>query len=447
MSDPTIRGRVGVSSRIIRLRRLPFVQALMVIAGGNALAQVIPVLLTPVLTRLFTPSDMGALGLYTAFVSFVANALTLGYSQAIVSGRDDREGERLTWLSLLCIVPTSLIATGFLVILQSRSLVGYGEAPWWMAILMVPSLLFTGLYFSLRYYVLRIGAFGQISRATVTQSVGRMTVQIIGGLAGLGQLALYIGEVGGRGLGLSRMWNASRSSLLPHRREVTWQSLWETALEYRKFPLLTTPSSLLNSLALVLTVPLVTALYGLEAGGQFAVVSRIMMLPLSMIGASVGDVFHNRIARMSRDEPERAWRFFLITSASLFGGSMVMGAVLWLLVPWLFTPIFGVQWETAGRILMTVLPWMMLQFVTSPVSRVVQVYRGQEFKLVYDVLGVLSIAGVLTYGASHGWSLIRSCAVLGFSQALVMMVYWVLLTRVLRRNIMVNASISTMATH
>jgi hypothetical protein len=74
-----------------------------------------------------------------------------------------------------------------------------------------------------------------------------------------------------------------------------------------------------------------------------------------------------------------------------------------------------------------------MQLAVSPVSRVVAVYQGQELKLIYDALGLLSIVGVLSYGSYHDWSLVETCTILGWSQALVYGVYFVLLTRIVRR--------------
>jgi O-antigen/teichoic acid export membrane protein len=416
-----------------RLAAPGFARSVAVLAGGSALAQAIPVALTPLLTRLYSPSDMGMLGLYTSFISFVSSSMTLGYSQAIVSGRDDQEGAHLTALSAMLVVPMSVVASVGLVILTKYDLLGYGELPLWAVVAMVLSLVLTGLYFTLRYWMVRVGNYRTISSATVVQSIGRMATQVSAGAVGLGWPGLVTGEVIGRISGLSRMWRESRSSLLVYWRKLDRRQLLAIARKYKKFPLLTTPSSLVNSLALVIPIPLITVFFGLGSAGQYAIATRIMVLPLSLVGASIADVFHNRIAVAAREHPDRALALFLRTVALLATLGLVPMIVVAVWGSELFSLVLGSDWALSGAIAASITPWILMQFVVNPVSRVVQVYQGQELKLVYDILGLASVTGVLVMSDQRDWTLLHTCAVLGWSQAGVYAVYLLLLVGVILR--------------
>jgi O-antigen/teichoic acid export membrane protein len=406
----------------------------MTIAGGSAIAQAIPIVLTPILTRLYSPGDMGLLGLYTAFISFAANGTTLGYSQAIVSGKNEREGAELTAISVLIVAPMSVVGAVLLLVLSYRDWLGFGELPLWTSVAMALSLALTGLFFSLRYWLVRTGSYRVISTATVTQSIGRIATQIVTGAAGVGWAGLVLGEVVGRASGLRSMWIASRKDLLDNIALVDAARLRTVASAYRKFPLLTAPSSLLNSLSLVLPIPLITMYYGLHEAGQFAIASRIMILPLSLVGAGVGDVFHSRIARLSRESPERAMPLFTRVVIVLFALGTLPMLVVWLFGEELFRTVLGAEWKLAGSIAAVITPWVLMQFSVNPVSRLVQVYQGQEFKLIYDILALVSIIGILTYGAQMEWSIVHTLSLLGWSQAIVYVVYLVLLSRILKKH-------------
>src|ERR1700689_4427028 len=69
-----------------------------VLGGGTALAQGFTLLFAPILTRLYTPDDVGRMGLYLAFAGFAGVAASLRYEVAIVSAVDDREAAILTFL-------------------------------------------------------------------------------------------------------------------------------------------------------------------------------------------------------------------------------------------------------------------------------------------------------------------------------------------------------------
>lgn len=421
-----------------KMRSAPFASGVATIATGSALAQAIPILLTPVLTRLYSSDDMGILGLYTAFIGFVAHAITMGYSQAIVSGRTGREAADLALLSALFVLPMSVLGACLLLFFSWQGWLGFGALPLWSSGAMALSLLLTGLYLTVRYWLVRVGAYRDISIAIVAQSLGRVVTQLLSGVLGLGGTGLVLGEVIGRAFGLRRMWTTAERDLRAGARGVTLRRVGMTAVHFRKFPLISAPSSVLNSLSLVLPVPMISLFFGLHAAGQYAVASRIMILPLALIGSSVGDVFHSRLAGLSRQHPERAFSLFARIVMILFG----LAAPPMLLIRYagerLFGYVLGGDWSTAGEIASVITPWILMQFVVSPVSRLVQVYQGQEVKLVYDFLALLSIGGVLILGDRREWSIVQTCTLLGWSQALVYGVYLVLLVRVLRKNQMVN---------
>lgn len=420
------------------IRSAPFASGVVTIATGSALAQAIPILLTPVLTRLYSSHDMGMLGLYTAFIGFAAHAITIGYSQAIVSGRTEKEAADLVSLCALLVLPMSLLGACLLFLFSSQGWLGFGALPVWSSVAMALSLLLTGLYLTMRYWLVRVGGYREISTAVVAQSAGRVATQLLSGLVGLGGTGLVLGEVIGRAFGLKRMWMTAEPDLRSAMRGTTLRRIGTTAVHFRKFPLISAPSSMLNSLSLVLPVPLISMFFGLQAAGQYAVASRIMILPLALIGSSVGDVFHSRLARLSRQHPEGAFSLFSRIVAVLF--ALVVPPML--LVRYagerLFGVVLGGEWSVAGEIAAVITPWVLMQFVVSPVSRLVQVYQGQEFKLVYDFLALLSIGGGLILGDRREWSIVQTCTLLGWSQAAVYGVYLVLLARVLRKNKMVN---------
>jgi len=419
-------------SFVVQLGKVQFLRSIVVIAGGSVIAQAIPVALTPVLTRLYSPSDMGMLALYLAFIGFASSGTTLGYSTAIVSARSDEEASDLTVVSTLAIVPCTLIATLVLWAMISRSWLGYGDLPKVTAIAMGVSLLLTGLFFTLRFWSLREGHYRIISRATIAQSIGRIVAQVLLGLAHLNWVGLISGEILGRGLGLNQMWKSTWSNVSALSLPLNRPRLRRTALEYWKFPLLSTPSAMLNNLALALPVPLISKYFGLQAAGQYAIATRVLLLPLVLVGSSVGDVFHNRIATLSREDPKKAFRFFLGVSAGLFAVGILPMVIVSLFGETLWTAVLGDQWRTAGKIAAALTPWALMQLVVSPVSRVVFIYQGQGIKFIYDVLGLISIVGGFWFGFNQGWSLVNTCALLGWSQACVYGVYFLLLVRTVR---------------
>jgi O-antigen/teichoic acid export membrane protein len=415
-----------------------FLRGVVVLAGGGALAQILPVVMTPVLTRLYSPSDMGLLALYTSFIGFATAGVALGYSMAIISANSDYDAADLVVISGIVAVPISIIGGVTLFLLTSKNWLGFGQLPFFASGAMVLSLILTGMYVTLRLWLVRFDQYSAISVATITQSVARVCLQIVFGLGGLGGVGLIGGEVVGRGVGLRQMWRESNVRIRRLSGTSDRNRIWATAITYRKFPLLSAPSSLLNSLAIALPIPLISSGFDIDAAGQFSVASRILLLPLALIGASIGDVFHSRIFRLSVGSPALALPLLLRTFGTLLAIGSVPMAIVAVFGDTLWPAILGEEWATSGRIAAVITPWALMQFVVSPVSRVVAVYRGQEFKLVVDILSLSAIIGVMRVAKVVGWSLVQTSAVLGITQAIIYGLYFLLLIQVVRKNVDIN---------
>jgi O-antigen/teichoic acid export membrane protein len=111
------------------VRNSEFLRGVMIIGLGSVVAQLLPVLLTPFITRIYSPHDVGMLGLYTSFIGFASGALALGYPQAIVSAQDNKEAAQLLVLSGILILPSTVLASSLLWALHHFSLLGFGELP------------------------------------------------------------------------------------------------------------------------------------------------------------------------------------------------------------------------------------------------------------------------------------------------------------------------------
>ena len=78
---------------------------------GMGISQLIFLLLMPVLTRLFSPEDIGALGMYLTLVAVLVIFLTGRYEMALVFCKDKRLAFALERLSILRCYSVTIIAS------------------------------------------------------------------------------------------------------------------------------------------------------------------------------------------------------------------------------------------------------------------------------------------------------------------------------------------------
>ena len=362
-----------------RLAQSRFFRGVVAIAGGTAVAQAVGVLLSPIITRLYTPEAMGLWGLFVSFLGVAAVVATLRYEIAIVAASSEEDALALTRSSLVLGIFTGLFSVLILEVMRRNDVLGYGHLPPWVSLLAFPAVVAFAWGTALRYYSVRKGAFGLVGRFTVTQGVARPFAQIF--FSPFGGAGLLLGEVAGRFLGLTALWR-----VLPKRRGA-WFFL-DILKKYKVYPLIQLPSGFLNTLALMAPVPVFTALYGSAIGGNLALAQRVIALPVSLVGAAVADVFYGHAAELMRRDPKALRLFFFTTVSRLFLLATLFGFFLWLLAPRMVPWIFGAEWDIAGKMMAIMSPWMVAQLTVSPVSRIVFLSQWQWVKFLYDGLAL-----------------------------------------------------------
>lgn len=269
MAEPAAEPR---PSRGLRGSKAPlgaFARSVVTLASGTAIAQLLLVLAVPLLTRLYTPADYGALAVFSSALTVLVVLASLRYEAAIPLPADDEvAGSLLALTFVLLAVMAALVS--LLVWLAGDEFVTMVNAPALRPYLwLIPvGLIGAGTYQALSYWAIRRREFGRVARTKLSQGAGQVVTQVALGVAGAGVPGLLIGDVVGRvagGGGLALLALRERS----HAR-VTRSSLVAVAARYRRFPLLTTWAGLLNVGSLQLPSILFSAGFGAAAAGLYA---------------------------------------------------------------------------------------------------------------------------------------------------------------------------------
>ena len=432
---------MSVRTTLEKLGAKPWVVNTARLGGGTALAQMLVVAATPVITRLYGPGELGLLGLFASFVSFASVAVCLRYEMAIVSAEDDQEADTLLALSLGLALLLSLAGAAALAVLMRFDVLSYGALPLWSTGGVVLALAGAGAFTGLRFWYVRRAGFGTIVRALVAQAAGRAGLPVALGLFHLGWLGLMLGEIAGRGLGVGEMmrgaWPAIKKTLGPF-----WRARCARALKRNwKYPALLLPSSLVDALAVWLPLPIVSSLFGTAAAGQFLLVMRVAAWPASLISASVSDVFHEGVTGAARSQPERVRSVLWLSARNLGGVGLLVYLPAGILSPALFPIVFGPQWRQAGLLMALLSPFLLVALVVSPLSRLLLVVNRQEWKLLVDAV-CLAVPLVAFFGGQRAGLGFLSCVAL-FSglNVIAYLFYFAVIARAARSFGMANATV------
>ena len=75
-----------------------FSRNVLTLMTGTTIAQAIPIAISPILTRIYTPEDFGVFALYMSIVSIISVVATGGYEMALMLPQDDEDVKSLVKL-------------------------------------------------------------------------------------------------------------------------------------------------------------------------------------------------------------------------------------------------------------------------------------------------------------------------------------------------------------
>ncbi len=314
--------------------------------AGNATAQAISLLAYPVLTRLYTPAEIGVLGFFTAISPSLQVTASLRYDLAVTIADSDEEAGNLVAVGFVAILFTTLCVTGILLLLPGA--VGdrfAAVAPYRMFIPLI--MLCAGANAILANEATRLRRFKDLMRMRFNQAIVGPLLQIVLGWAGLGPLGLLLGFLsslvsGTFGL-VMRLLVGAASPL----RHVTLLGVRAAAFRHRHFPFFSVFAALVSGIANNLLILAFTLLYGPEVGGFLFLGDRVIGRPLYLLALSMAPVMLAETATLRRERPH-ALRGFLLEQTK----KQILVAALWvgtiaIAAPYVVPVVFGAKWSSS----------------------------------------------------------------------------------------------------
>jgi O-antigen/teichoic acid export membrane protein len=385
-----------------RFTQRGFARSVSIIAGGTALGQLIVILASPILTRLYAPDDFGVLAVYASILGMIAVVASLRYEFAIPLAEDDETAANLLVLSLGVVVLISIL-TGLSVWLGGQQLLSWINAQaiqpylWLLPI----GVLMVGTYQALRYWSIRKKTFGRIARTKFNQGLGNVVTQLGLGLLQFGAAGLLIGQVVGQAAGIGTLATAAYKENLQSFRAVTWSGVKHASLRYKGFPLYMTPASLVNQGGLAVPVLLIAAFYGHEVAGFFDLTNRVLAIPITLIGQSVTQVFLGEAATLVKNDLEKLHHL-----SKTITRKMLLIAVLPVLLlmaggGYIFRVVFGEAWVTSGIFAQIMIVSLLLKFSVDSVIDF-SILQRQDLSFIW-ALGrfILVSGGILVANMFH----------------------------------------------
>lgn len=368
-------------------RKSSFAGDVLKLVTGTTFAQLLAILAAPVLTRLYAPDAFGILALFTSITGILGVIACMRYELSIMLPEKDEEATNLFGASIAFVILVSLL-TVLLVWWGKDPVTRWLNAPGLAPYLwLVPVMVFIhGFFLALNYWNSRTKHFGRLSIARVTSSLTTVTGKLGVGFMGFATAGTMIGAtVAGQAVATSvlggQIWRDDRKIFL---NSICWKEMCKGIVRHKKFPLLNTWSAFMNTTSSHLPPLMLAMFFSSTVVGFFALGHRLLSMPMSFIGSAVAQVFFQRAAAAKYDGT------FTLVARNAFTKLLTLGLFPILLVmvagKELFSFFFGSQWSEAGVYAQILAPWIMFQFISSPISTLFSVLEMQGQGLLFNSL-------------------------------------------------------------
>lgn len=376
--------------------------------SGTALSQIILLLASPILTRIYNPADFGSFAMYSAVVALGSGFITARYELALLLPKSEQKARILLYLCNILAVAVSIIMLLVILILYDKienlpKLKDIKEL-----ILYLPvSVLVSALIQTYINWGLRGKRFKLISTSRVSQSISTIAIQfIVGFFFNAGGIGLILGQFIGQLISIASLCRGQKErslSILKVDRRRLIHKIKIVAHQYKSFPKYMLLAGVINKITNYVPLFIFGWVYSTAIVGFFAMAQRIIQAPMTLIGGNIADAYFQKASELAKVD------FILLRKKSLqlLSVFFVVGTlpvmVVILFGPMLLNFFLGNEWEQIGRYVQIMAIYLWIQFAVTPLARLFTILEAQNLyqrlewiRLILCVLG--TFLGAFTFG-------------------------------------------------
>lgn len=356
------------------------------LVGGTGIAQALPILISPILTRIYTPDQFGILAFYMAVIAVVAVASTGRYEMAILLPKKNTAAYNLAGFSTILTLGVSFVFFIVFMLFGDEILDLFGFESMSVLYYAIPAGIFAlGLFQISTFLLNRIKKYNELATAKIARSGGVSVGQLIFGFAGFPTFGLVYGKlIGELFSALYARWLANKDASFSNSR-LSWIVMKAEAITYREMPKFNAPHAVSNTLSNQLPNILLAGFFSPAIAGFYNLSYRICYAPVMLISSSVYQVYSRSVSE-NHKAGEDIHYFTTSILKKLALTAILPFTILLLFAPSLFEFIFGSDWRVAGFYSQLLAPLLFLVFIVSPVTYIPILLGYQRKAFILDIL-------------------------------------------------------------
>jgi len=427
-----------LKEQIKELFKSDFLINVLTLATGTTISQAIPVAISPILTRIYSPEDFGLLALFLSVIAIFSSIINGKYEAALMIPKSEYEALVLFKISIIICSALSLVLLIFVFFFKASiaQLLGSPEIASWLYLLPIATILI-GIYNSLTFINIRKKKYIEISKSVVYRSLNLSFIQVFLGFLNFGVVGLFVSQIFSYCSGHFVLFKSIKAKM-KEIIDIPQKTVFTFAKDYIKFPLLTMPGYFLNSIAINLNSFFITSLFNIGSLGYFSVTNKVLAAPSMILGSSISKVYFQKMTK-DINENRDTMRVFKETLMKL----LIIGLPIFLFLFFTIRPafifIFGFEWVISAKIAKILIPYLAIRFVSSALSPTLEAFQKQEWTAVINLVLILVLLLLFFASSYYNLSLLvffkYYSALLALLYMLFILLYYVIILKYHEENL------------
>jgi O-antigen/teichoic acid export membrane protein len=369
---------------------------------GTSVAQLIGMILTPVLYRLYEPESFGVFALFTATSSVLGTFSTFQYLQLVLLEKNKESAINALWLCRVINIVFSFVILLAIIFFSSviDNFITNEILLKWLWLL--PLIIFlTGQNEIFSIWANRCKEFNVIVENVIIVAVVTPLVSISLAYVFSNETGLFLGLILGQISSLLVLSFKLKGKYNLSPKNINLQTIKNLAIKNKKFPIYLMPTEIINRFNNNLPVFLISNFFDTITVGFYSLSIKMLEIPLRFIGSAIGGVFKQR-ASEDYHNLGNCNSIFLKTSLTLLFISAFPVLIIGIFAPEIFEFIFGNKWVKAGLYSQLLIPMVFLKLIVSSVSYVFYIYEKFKEDFIIHIYMLISSWFILNFFYSKG---------------------------------------------
>lgn len=392
---------------------------------GTLVSQLIQVIFSPYLTRIYSPSDFGEFSIYFSVVSTLAVIVTGRYEFAILLPKKNTDAQNVILFSLIVTFAVGIFFCFCGLLINNNNIVlfsNYNKVfSEWLPIIVLNTILI-GIFQIFNFSLNREKNYKEITINRIILSAFTIIIQIA--FFKIGYYGLVLGNC--VGYMIANFYSGFLIKKTLHFPSIKWKKMLVLGKIYKELPLINGSHSLINILKDNYTNLFLASIYSKDIIGYYYLMFRIMKLPVAFIGNAISQVLLKNITEnygnnnIKEKVKKLIFYLFLLGVVPIiiifFGGEEI------------FKFFFGKDWAMAGKMAEASSFFIFSHFIASPMTVIPIVLKKQKIAFFWGLSESILFVSVFIICNFMGKNLIESLYYLSIFYTIYFIFYlnWIL---------------------